>query len=522
MRMRRGARCFDRGTSERPRLKRGLRVAIGGLTHETNQYVNASTVLADFDVTRGDAIFSGRMAVARTCLGGMLDAARELDACPIGTLYATAEPWGTIDAEAYHALKQELVGRIGACLPLDAVALDLHGAGVAEGCDDIEGDVCAAVRDVMGAEAIFVVTHDLHGHITRAEADVVDAMFAVHEYPHDDMYERGREAIEWIGAQLGNGRRPAIHVERLPMLVPMTTTYHGVGRTALDICLTLEGDGDVVDVAFMHGFPYTDNPLVGAQVVSVVDGSSSRAVEVAREAARAIWALREDFLVSYPGPEEAIAQALAHPGAPVVVNETSDNPGCGAPGDGTHLLRALLDARPAGAVYCGIRDADVVRQAHEAGVGATIEITLGGKTDELHGAPIRCGAYVKALTDGETVVEAPVGRGWRLPLGRTALLLVGNVEVIVFSRNVQTLDRTPLILHGIDPLHRKLVAIKSSQHFRSGFEELAEAIIPTDPPGLTTARLETLSRTQSPRPIFPLDPDVTYEPGATRPADSGS
>lgn len=491
-------------------MKHGFRVAIGGLTHETNQYVRSPTMLADFDVTRGDEVFSGRMAFGRTCLGGMLDAVRDLGAVPVAALNAAAEPWGTIEAETYDGLKRELLERLGSCLPVDAVALDLHGAGVAEGCDDIEGDLCMAVRALIGPEVVFAVTHDLHGHISWDEARAVDAMFSVHEYPHDDMYDRGRETIEWIGAQLEHGRRPSIHIERLPMLLPTTTTYHGVGRQAGDICLELERQVDVIDVAFMHGFPYTDNDLVGARVVATVDGDPARAAEIARAAAGQIWALRDDFLVSYPDPEDAISQALAYPGGPVVINETSDNPGCGGPGDGTHLLRALLDRAPAGAVYCGIRDPDVVRQAHEAGVGATIEITLGGRTDELHGTPIECSAYVKVLTDGETVIEAATGRGWRLPLGPTALLLVGGVEVIVFTLNVQTFDRTPLILHGIDPLRRKLVALKSSQHFRSGFEELAAAIIPTDPPGMTTVKVETLARSHTPRPIFPLERDASY------------
>src|ERR1700754_949884 len=147
-------------------MKRDFRVAIGGLTHETTQYVRTPTRLEDFDVTRGEAVFSGRMAVGRTCLGGMLDAVRELGAIPVGALNAAAEPWGTIEAEAYDLLKTELLERIGACLPVDAVALDLHGAGVADGCDDIEGDLCAAVRAVIGPAVVLAVTHDLHGHIS--------------------------------------------------------------------------------------------------------------------------------------------------------------------------------------------------------------------------------------------------------------------------------------------------------------------------------------------------------------------
>ena len=137
---------------------------------------------------------------------------------------------------------------------------------------------------------------------------------------------------------------------------------------------------------------------------------------------------------------------------------------------------------------------------------------LGGHHDPRWGAPIACVARVRALTDGETVIEAPVGRGWRLPLGQTALLVVDGLEVILFSRTVQTMDRTPLILHGIDPTQRKLVALKSNHHFRSGFESLAVAIVTTDPPGMTMFDVGAFERGRCPRPIAPIDPGVQYPP----------
>ena len=161
--------------------------------------------------------------------------------------------------------------------PVDAVALDLHGAGVAEGLDDIEGDLCRAVRERIGPDVLLVATHDLHGHISDVEAAAVDVLFPVHEYPHDDMFDRGYEAIQWISRQLACRVVTSLHVERLPMLIPTTTTYRGVGREALEICLELEQEPDVVDVAFMHGFPYTDNRHVGAQVVATVEGDPARA-----------------------------------------------------------------------------------------------------------------------------------------------------------------------------------------------------------------------------------------------------
>lgn len=389
--------------------------------------------------------------------------------------------------------------------------LDVHGAGVAEGVDDIEADVCSAVRDLIGPQVPLVVTHDLHGNITQAEADAVDAMFGVHHYPHDDMFERGQEAMRAVPL-LAEGRwRPAIHVERLPLLVPPTTTYRGVGAKAQEICLALEQQEGILDCTFMHGFPYADHPHVGAQVVTIADNHDLElARRVARQAASQIWAMRAEFAIHHPLPTEAVEQALASEQWPVVVNEVSDNPGGGTPGDGTHLLRALLEARPQEAVFVGIKDSQVVNQAIAAGVGATIDISLGGKTDELHGTPIECTAYVKMLTDGEAVLEAPMGRGWRYPLGRSARLVIEGVDVIVISRAMQTLDRTPLLLHGVDATQRKIIAIKSAHHFRSGFEGVARSVVSTDPPGLSTWQMDVFPKSLTLRPVYPLDLDTTY------------
>ena len=485
-----------------------LRVAVGGLSHETNQYVVAPTTKKDFTVARGEQVLA--FAGTRTYLGGMLDAARQLGVEAVGTLHALAMPSGVIDAATYQELKQALLDSLEAVTPVDAVVLDLHGAAVAEGVDDVEGDVCEAVRALVGPDVAVVVTHDLHGHITDREAAAVDAMFAVHHYPHDDMYERGWEALEAVPPIVNGTWRPVIHIERLPMLLPTTTTYQGVGADILEMCQRLEKEPGVLDVTFMHGFPYTDNRHVGAHVVVITDNDEKRARSVGKRAAADIWARRAEVLVDLPQPKDAIDQALAVAGQPVIINETSDNPGGGAPGDGTFLLRALIEAQPESAVFCGLCDPISVQSAITAGVGATIELSLGARTDELHGEPLRCQAYVKAITDGTVTLEAPMGRGWQVSVGPTALLLIDGIEVILYSKSQQTIDRTPLLLHGIDVNQRKIVALKSSQHFRSGFQELAAAIVTTDPPGLTTMQVGQLPRQLTPRPIFPLDADASY------------
>ncbi|MDI1289608.1 MAG: M81 family metallopeptidase, partial [bacterium] len=188
-----------------------MRIAIGGLSHETNQYVGAPTVLADFNVTRGSETF--RRHAGRTYIGGMLDAAAELGIDVVGTQHAVAQPSGSISADTYAALKEGLLESISLVMPCDAVVLELHGAAAAVGIDDVEADVCVAVRELVGPALTFVVTHDLHGNVSQLEADAVSAMFACRHYPHDDMYETGRRAVESVPRIMSREWKPRTSVE---------------------------------------------------------------------------------------------------------------------------------------------------------------------------------------------------------------------------------------------------------------------------------------------------------------------
>ena len=190
----------------------------------------------------------------------------------------------------------------------------------------------------------------------------------------------------------------------------------------------------------------------------------------------------------------------------MVVAEVSDNPGGGAPGNGTHLLRALLAANEPRTCFGFIWDPQTALQAHRAGPGSTIEVRLGGFTDELHGAPIVATAYVKSITDGRFVLVNPMGAGSTVDLGKMARLVIGNVDVIVGSNRAQTLDAQLFLLHGIDVREMRIVAIKSQQHFRGGFKDIAGTIIRCDTPGLTTSELTHLPYQHIKRPIWPLDP----------------
>jgi microcystin degradation protein MlrC len=199
---------------------------------------------------------------------------------------------------------------------------------------------------------------------------------------------------------------------------------------------------------------------------------------------------------------QAARKLVADGTRPVVINETCDNPGGGAPGDGTHLLRAMLDADLHDAAFGFVADPAVAAQAHAAGVGARIDVRLGGKHGSLHGSTLELACEVRTLTDGRIVLQHML-EGVLIDLGRSARLRCGGVDVIVTSNPFQTLDAEVFLLHGIDVTRCSVVGLKSSQHFRAGFTHLAGAILTADAPGLTTTLVETFAHTTATRPLWP-------------------
>ncbi len=496
-----------------------MRVAIGGIEHETNTYATAAmglTTLGRFATLRGDEF--EKVAGTRTTIGGFMDAAERVGCELVPTFWAMAGPSGTIERSTYETLRDELLDRLSAVGPVDAVALSLHGAGVAEGVDDLEGDLLAAVRRLVGAVPI-VVTLDLHGNITEGMAEASDVMLGVHEYPHIDFYERGVEAIELLPSLLDGSLRPTTVVQQVPIMLPTSTTDAGFPAAAMrDRCLGAELIDGVVDATFFHGFPYTDVPASGCSLVVTTNDDPDLAARTARALASELWAEREEFLVESVPPSVAVmlAARAAEVGGPVVVNETSDNPGGGTPGDGTHLLRAMIDAGLRDDACFGfVFDPAVAAAAHDAGVGSTIHVRLGGHHDDLHGEPIETSAYVKTLTDGIFVHTNPMLAGTPGRLGSCARLQIGGpggLDVIVTSRRRQTFDPEIFTLHGIDVTTRSIVGLKSSQHFRAGFRDLASEIITADGPGLTTLDVTVFEHQQAPGEHWPHHPTMTWEP----------
>ncbi|KON88064.1 MlrC domain protein [Sporosarcina globispora] len=485
-----------------------MKLLIGQIAHETNTFSNVKTEKESFELwgwDTGECVITKNRNV-RNYVGGMIDRAEELGFEIVPTFATFAYPAGVITTETYQALKEELISRIAAESRYDAIVLSLHGAGVTEVAEDLEGDLLKEIRSVIGYEIPIIVTLDLHANLTQTMVDEADAILGNNLYPHTDSYEIGMEAVGLAQSIVQKQLKPSMYLRTLPLIIPTSTTNLSPAKDVNERCREWEQNGSLIDCTFYHGFPYTNIAQIGVSVLVTTDNQPDLAKKAAEDVASYIWERKEDFYTKHPLPKEAIAQALQHNGFPVVLNETSDNPGGGTPGDGTFLLRALLEKKPEKAAFGFIYDPEVVEKAFQAGVGSSIEVQLGGKTDNLHGEPIPLKAYVKCLTDGRFIQSSPMGKGAQVNLGRSVRLVSGGVDIIVCSVKSQTLDEQIFLLHGIDVKEYKIIGLKSSQHFRAGFEPISSKIITVDSPGLTTLDFTTFLYSNLKTDVYPLKP----------------
>ncbi|WP_078427191.1 M81 family metallopeptidase [Alkalihalobacterium alkalinitrilicum] len=484
-----------------------MKIVIGQVAHETNTFSTIKTTKEFFQLWEWD---HGHQIIERhqgveDYLGGMIDRAKDLKIEIAPSFSAYANPSGLITKETYLQLKKELISSINSIGSFDAICIMLHGAGVAEEAEDLEGELLVALRKQFGYEVPIIVVLDLHANLSQKMVDEADLIIGDNLYPHIDSYDRGKEAIDLTAKILTSDLDPVMYLEKLPLLIPTSTTDHYPAKEINEVCWQWEKNEQVIDCTFYHGFPYSDTIDTGVSVLTVTNNNSRLAEKVSKDVSRKIWRLKMRFTRDYPAPKAGIQEALKEQMFPIVLNETSDNPGAGTPGDGTRLLEALIHANIEKSCFAAIYDPDVAEIAHDFGAGSVINVHLGGKSDSLHGNPLPIRAYVKSVTDGRFTQTSPMWKGIQVDLGKSTRLQVGAVDIIVCSVNTQVMDEQVFLLHGVDIKDYKVVALKSSQHFRATFELIAKKIITIDSPGLSTCNLKLFQYENVRRPIYPMD-----------------
>jgi microcystin degradation protein MlrC len=490
-----------------------IRIALGGIVHETNTFALTPTDLAEFEANGlyvGDEL--RRLTGTNTVVGGAIEA---IDADPelelIPTVFSHAIPGGTVSREAFEHIVGQITDGITAAKP-DAVVLDLHGALVVDGFPGGDGEVARRVRAIVGPGVPIVSPLDLHGNIDDVLVQNVDILLPYHTYPHVDTAERGREAVE-MAVRMAKGEiRPTMRAVKLAISSPGPQQYSGFEPTVSlqKIARDWETKPGVIDTSILFAFPYSDVPHNGMAVVATTDNDPELAEQICREIGAEIVRRHREFWPEMMTVEEAVHAAMSEPKGPVVLADYGDNPGGGSSCDGTALLWGLLDLGAQGAAVGHICDPDVARVAHEAGEGAEINVELGGKRDHWHGAPIPVTATVLRLSSGDYVYEGPMNRGVHNSMGPTAVLACrgrhGNiVEVIVSSRRVQALDTAIFRSQGIEPTERKILVVKSSVHFRGAFAPIASRIILVNTPGLLQLDVSAFPFRHITRPLWPHD-----------------
>jgi microcystin degradation protein MlrC len=491
-----------------------MRIATGCIGHETSTFIPTPTTRRDFEggfgFYRGPAIFD-RFRGANTCTGGFIDGAAQHGFELVPLLWTFPYPSGLIVREVYEQIKAEFLDRLrqadAQSEPLAGALLDLHGAMVVEGIDDGDGDAIEAVRQVLGPKRPIVVTQDLHGNHTRRRVAAADAIIGFDTYPHVDMAERGREAAEIIVRAIKGEIRPTMAIRQLPLFwgTPCQVTAHPPMNEVLHRMHDMEKRPGIVSMTVATGFPWADVPEVGASVIAVANGDPALARKAADELGDWIWENRERWYAPSLTVREGLAQGERLGRYPILLADQGDNTGGGAPGDSTEVLRTFLDLRLRDALLLYVVDTEAAQQAHAAGVGRRISVKLGGRSHPVQGPPVEIEAEVLALSDGKFAYDGPMFKGLTGDLGRSAWLRKDGVSAVVVSARMQPLDPAFARSLGIDCRKMRYIALKSSAHFRSGFEALAGSIFNVDASALLMHDFRKLTYQRRTRPVFPVE-----------------
>jgi microcystin degradation protein MlrC len=486
-------------------------------SHETNTFSIVPTdyqAFVDRHLLMGDAAIAAR-GDANTDLAGFLDVAKEKRWRVIHALSAAAPPAGRVTRDAFDRIANRIVeAASGSRASLHGIALGLHGAMVIDFDEDGEGELLARLRAVVGTGLPIAITLDPHANVTERMCALADIIVSYKTYPHVDIRDTGRHAASVLHRTMASEIRPRTIRAHRPMLEEVNGGRTDIGPmiARLSKARDHECEPGVFAVSVNGGFGLADIAEVGPTVlVTAQDNGQASDMAAhqrfAEEIADDIWARRFEVINQYLGVGEAAAVCAAHDGkgGPIVVADYADNPGGGAYGDATNLLRALLDAGVNNACFGALIDPQVVRALSQHAVGSMAAISLGGKIDpRVGGGPLEVTGLLKLLSNGRYTGDGPMIGGLARSFGPTAVLEVGGIDILIVSLSSQILDLQQFRAFGIEPTDKQVIALKSMQHFRAAFEPIAAKVIVCDSGALCTPDLRKLPFRNVPRPMFPL------------------
>jgi microcystin degradation protein MlrC len=506
-----GFALVDDGRNPAIRRRRPRRILVLQCVQEVSTFNPVPSTAADFDIKTGTAFTDAQRGLETEIAGALdvLETTPGVEAVPGFGAWAYSSA-GTLTADGFRTLGDGFLSAVRANVGVDGIYACLHGSMVAVGEDDPEGALLEAMRAIVGVDVPIVISLDLHGVLTRRMLEHADAVVCYLTYPHVDFRETGARAARLLLGIL-DGARPVTARVTIPALVRGPELITATGRFGRFTRRAAEFEREPGGLAagVLISNPFTDVPELATTVFATTDGDPEGAIAEAGAMAVGFWSEHASMVQPLVSLEEAVAQAKAIASGTAVLVDAADATSSGASGDSNAILRALADAGYPGTILAPIVDEPAVDAAFAAGVGATIRTTIGGRLDPARFEPMPFEAEVVSLGDGRFVSESD-GMTWNA--GRTAVLRSGAVTVIATSRPVMLYDRSLFLAFGQDPQAFDAVVVKSPRCEPRFFDDWAAAMIDVDAPGSTSANLRSLGHTRCPRPIFPLDDDVAFEP----------
>lgn len=501
------------------------RIAVLGFAIECNRFSPVSTAEDfenDVDI-RGNRIVAEARSAAAITMPDLPGFFAEMDRTgpwtPVPLRVSLAQPGGPVEESFFRNFLSEIGASLKSSLPLDGVFVSCHGAALAEGTDDPDGDLFELIRGTIGRDLPVVAVFDLHANVSRRMTDNLSVFVGYLENPHTDIHERGVEAARHMRECLA-GQRTAVTMVKVPIVSPpiVLLTARGPYADLVRYGQTRVG-GDIMNVSVMAGFAYSDSPKNGlTAVVTARNGKRAAAADLSLDIAKRAWAMKERFRKTMMPLGDAVQLAvnvgrdLARD--PIALADVADNPGGGGRGNTTYLLRALKAAGAKDVIFGVFNDSALAAEAHRLGEGAHFTARFNTREDHEFSQPFECSARVEKLADGRYVGRRGVLKNVSADMGPSTLLDLGGICVVVISHRCQCMDPRQFEMFGLDIAAARVVVVKSRGHFRGGFDEFFKPgqIYEVDCAGLTSPVLANFAWTKLPRPVYPLDEETVWIP----------
>jgi microcystin degradation protein MlrC len=491
------------------------RIGIGRIWHESNSFFSVRTNLEDFQsypggLVVGEALF-GRPDRADE-VTGMLDVfSRDERFEPVPLLGASLEPSGAIAQDCVVALRGILRGQLQTAGELDAICFSLHGAMTGETIADLDGYFLQVMRDEVGARIPIVCSLDCHATVTRQMIRLSTALVAYRTHPHTDVVETGQRAAEILIDAISEKTNPVTCMQKIPLLLLDRGTESSPIDRLFEKFIGWDDLEGVIACSLCPAYPLQDVPQQGWTAIAVTDNDEELAQRLVAELASEVWAARHELLPEpMLPPVAALQMAIQMPGFPILVTDSADNVGAGAPGDTTGILKAVIETYPAtdGLVLANFPDAQVTEIAETGQVGETITIDVAGKSDIRYGHPVSVTAKILAITGGEISDDGRFSGNLTIDAGVIICLGIDNLRLVLSEHAIWGPQPSLFRKVGIDPFEAKIVVVKSGIGYKVTYGSVAKGVVHADCPGPGSRNFAHFDFQQIPRPMFPLDGDI--------------